>query len=120
MLTDDNKSVNNSESEDRGDILADVSVACRTAVDILNDLLCFDKMESGILEVHKLDVPVISFLADSVGMFSAQAREGHVAISILTGANDAPDPKHLTDDEFRAVRDRIGLLVENLLAQLDQ
>ena len=122
MLTDDNRSVNNSESEDRGDILADVSVACRTAVDILNDLLCFDKMESGILEVHKLDVPVISFLADSVGMFSAQAREGHVAISIITGANDALDPKHpthlplLEDDTVFIDRFKMDQVIRNLVS----
>jgi protein involved in sex pheromone biosynthesis len=41
---------------DRYDTLCDVSQACRTAVDILNDLLCFDKLESGILEVHKHEV----------------------------------------------------------------
>ena len=122
LLTDDNKGVNNSESEDRGDILADVSVACRTAVDILNDLLCFDKMESGILEVHKLDVPVMSFLADSVGMFSVQAREGNVAISILTGASEALDLKHLThlplleDDIVFIDRFKMDQVIRNLVS----
>jgi hypothetical protein len=37
----------------RYDTLIDVKQACGTAVDILNDLLCFDKLESGILELHK-------------------------------------------------------------------
>ena len=70
LLTDDLKSSNNPQDTNRNEILSDVNVACRTTVDILNDLLCFDKLESGILEVHKLEVPVLSFLADCVGMFS--------------------------------------------------
>ena len=65
---------------DRKEILADVSVACRTTLDILNDLLCFDKMESGILVVHKHEVPVLSFISDCVSMFSAQAREANVTL----------------------------------------
>jgi signal transduction histidine kinase/ActR/RegA family two-component response regulator len=69
---------------DRNDILADVNVACRTAVDILNDLLCLDKMESGIMEVHKHVVPVMPFIFDCVGMFSAQAREGCVTMTVVT------------------------------------
>jgi hypothetical protein len=36
--------------------LDDVNSACRIALDILNDLLCFDKLESGILVLHKEEV----------------------------------------------------------------
>ena len=84
LLTDDLSCSNNPKDMDRNEILADVNVACRTAVDILNDLLCLDKMESGVMEVHKHEVPVVSFILDCVGMFSAQAREGCVAMSVVT------------------------------------
>ena len=61
--------------------LLDVQTACRIAVEILNDLLCFDKLESGILELHKHEVPVNSFIADCVSMFGSQAREAGVTIA---------------------------------------
>ena len=60
--------------------LLDVQTACRIAVEILNDLLCFDKLESGILELHKHEVPVNSFISDCVNMFGSQAREAGVTI----------------------------------------
>jgi signal transduction histidine kinase/CheY-like chemotaxis protein len=61
--------------------LLDVQTACRIAVEILNDLLCFDKLESGILELHKHEVPVNSFISDCVNMFGSQAREAGVTLS---------------------------------------
>jgi signal transduction histidine kinase/ActR/RegA family two-component response regulator len=79
---------------DRNDILADVNAACRTALDILNDLLCLDKMEGGIMKVHKHVVPVMPFIFDCVGMFSAQAREGCVAMTVVT---NIPPPTDTTD-----------------------
>ena len=82
MLTDSLQTSRNPKDIERNEILVDVNVACRTTLDILNDLLCFDKMESGILVVHKHEVPVLSFISDCVGMFSAQAKEANVTISI--------------------------------------
>jgi signal transduction histidine kinase len=69
---------------DHCETLLDVQSACRIAVEILNDLLCFDKLESGILEVHKHEVPVIPFIADCVNMFASQAREAGVTIKNVT------------------------------------
>ena len=66
------------------EILLDVQSACKIAVEILNDLLCFDKLESGILELHKHDVEVTPFINDCVNMFVSQAKEAGVSISILS------------------------------------
>jgi signal transduction histidine kinase/CheY-like chemotaxis protein len=70
---------------DHCETLLCVKSACSTAVEILNDLLCFDKLESGILELHKHEVPVIPFIADCVNMFASQAREAGVTITNTTG-----------------------------------
>ena len=70
---------------DHFETLLCVKSACRTAVEILNDLLCFDKIESGILELHKHEVPVIHFISDCVNMFSSQSREAGVTIVNTTG-----------------------------------
>jgi signal transduction histidine kinase len=71
---------------DISETLLDVQSACRIAVEILNDLLCFDKLESGILELHKHEVPVVPFIKDCVDMFASQAREGGVALSVISCA----------------------------------
>ena len=87
LITDSLQNCNSPDDLDRREILADVNVACRTTVDILNDLLCFDKLESGILVAHKHEVPVLSFVTDCVGMFSAQARESGVTIAVVNGSD---------------------------------
>jgi signal transduction histidine kinase len=76
-------SIDDNDSDHRDTLLC-IKSACRTAVEILNDLLCFDKLESGILVVHKHDVSVIPFIADCVDMFASQAREAGVTIKNIT------------------------------------
>ena len=39
--------------------------------------------------VHKHEVPVLSFISDCVGMFSAQAKEAKVSISIVNAAEES-------------------------------
>jgi signal transduction histidine kinase len=84
LISDDlSTSVDDSDSDYRDTLLC-IKSACRTAVEILNDLLCFDKLESGMLVVHKHDVSVIPFIADCVNMFASQAREAGVTIKNIT------------------------------------
>ena len=59
-------------------------MSCMAAVDILNDLLCYEKLESGILELHKENILVEPFLSECVSMFSAQARESNVSLLVVT------------------------------------
>ena len=46
------------EDIDRLDTLNDVALSITTTVDILNDLLSFEKLESGLMTLHKSDVHV--------------------------------------------------------------
>jgi signal transduction histidine kinase/CheY-like chemotaxis protein len=71
---------------ERYETLCDVNMSCTAAVDILNDLLCYEKLESGILELHKENIVVDSFLKNCVSMFSAQARECGVTMTMVTDA----------------------------------
>ena len=99
MLSDSLRTSNNPDDMDRREILADVNVACRTTLDILNDLLCFDKMESGILVVHKHEVPVLSFISDCVSMFSAQAREANVNLLFSGGGGHCDEIHSLVESD---------------------
>ena len=81
------------ENSNHLETLLDVQSACKIAVEILNDLLCFDKLESGILELHKHDVAVTPFINDCVNMFVSQAREAGVSI-FITSEDPSLSPLH--------------------------
>ena len=73
---------------ERYDTLCDVNLSCMVAVDILNDLLCYEKMESGILELHKENINVESFLNECIAMFAGQADECGVHMHVCTSPID--------------------------------
>ena len=56
------------------EILDDVNLSCVAVLDILNDLLCLDKLENGMLEMNSQEIAIGPFLKSCVDMFSAQAR----------------------------------------------
>ena len=93
LISDDLQGNNGTDNRnaDHYEILSEVKAACRTAVQILDDLLCFDKLESGILEIHKHEVPVISFITDCVSMFTSQAKEAGVTMSLIFSQEDVHD-----------------------------
>ena len=88
LVSDKLRVSTDSKDADHLEVLLDVKAACRTAVQILDDLLCFDKLESGILELHKHEVPVIPFITDCVSMFTSQAKEGGVTMSMIAPHKD--------------------------------
>ena len=64
------------------DTLCDVNMSCTAAVSILNDLLCYEKLESGRMELHKENVCIEDFLNNSLSLFSSQALECGVSITL--------------------------------------
>jgi signal transduction histidine kinase len=98
LLTGELKSSRHPKDIERYDTLCDVNMSCMAAVDILNDLLCYEKLESGILELHKENIVVEPFLKDCVSMFSVQAREGDVTLTVDTDASDLDHPSTASTD----------------------
>ena len=85
------------------DTLCDVHMSCKAAVDILNDLLCYDKLESGILELHKEDITVMKYLEECISMFSLQIRECGVTVNIVNASDtEVPIGEPNDDDKVRA------------------
>ena len=91
LLTDDMKASSDPKDSERYDTLRDVNLSCKTVLDILNDLLCFDKLESGILELHKQEIFVVPFITDCVALFTVQARESNIKISVINTGFIAQD-----------------------------
>ncbi len=75
--------------EDLLETLSDIQLACNTAVDILNDLLSFEKLESGILELHRQDIPALQFISECIVLFNPQAREKGVSLDLFLTVDDA-------------------------------
>ena len=73
---------------ERRETLLETQSACGVALEILNELLLFDKLETGALVLNKQDVPVPELVEDSIKMFSVQAREKSVDISITNNADE--------------------------------
>ena len=84
LLSKDLKASRSPRDKERYDTLCDVNMSCTAAVDILNNLLCYEKLESGILELHKENIAVGPFLQECLTMFSVQARECGVALTMVT------------------------------------
>ena len=68
--------------QERRETLVETQSACGAALDILNELLLFDKLESGALVLNKQDVPVPELVEDSIKIFTVQAREKGVELLI--------------------------------------
>ena len=87
LLTCEMKASTDAKDIERYDTLCDVNMSCMAAVDILNDLLCYEKLDSGILILHKEKVTVLPFITECVSMFSVQARECGVAMIVSPGVS---------------------------------
>ena len=59
-------------ADDSGSILHDVEESCVTAVEILNDILLYDKIEDGRMELEKRDVSAKRLVKSVADLFMVQ------------------------------------------------
>ena len=88
---------------ERRETLLETQSACGVALEILNELLLFDKLETGALVLNKLTVPVPELVEDSIKMFSVQAREKSVDISITNNADESSFSLVTADHQYPAL-----------------
>ena len=60
------------KNEDDLKTVQDIKKSCDIAVNVLNELLMFDKLESGTLLIEKVEIDVLNFIQDSMQMFQIQ------------------------------------------------
>lgn len=128
LLSSDMKSSTDAVNKRRYDTIRDVSLSCKAAVSILNDLLCHDSLESGRLELHKETVAVLPFLLECLSPFSAESQERGVKLTFsgnpppifntITRCPSVSQYENITtptDSDFIAECDEIrGLLSDSL------
>jgi two-component system, sensor histidine kinase len=83
LLSNELKESKDPKDIERYETLRDVNLSCTAAVDILNDLLCYEKLQRGMLDLHKEHVTVDLLLRDCISMFSVQARDCGVDINLI-------------------------------------
>ena len=73
---------NKLEKEHR-DILLEMGFACEVAIEILNDLLLYDKLENGLVTLKKDNVGAIDFISKCLEMFTVQIRAKHIKLELI-------------------------------------
>eukprot|EP01041_Mallomonas_annulata_P011190 gene11190-23377_t len=73
------------QGEDADEILKtldEVECACGVSLDILNDLLSYEKLEAGIMTLEKVEVNAWTFLMTTVRPFVMQARQMEISLEL--------------------------------------
>jgi signal transduction histidine kinase len=81
-------SVDNSSEIERLKTLSEIQVACGVALDILNQLLLYDKIECGMIEMNKQDVSIPHLINDSLNLFAVQFREKGIDLKLFGLSRD--------------------------------
>ena len=118
LLTDELKTSSNPIDEARCETLCDVNLSCKAALDILNDLLCFDKLESGILDLHKQELYILPFIFNCVAMFKVQAREIGVNMVVVNPTNLQTDSEHKHISHYHRIKHSETILMDKF--KMDQ
>lgn len=72
FLEDELKKHEQKQLSDVYDVLDDVKTSCSVAVDILNDLLLYEKLDDGIFTLNRSDVAVLHFFKEAINVFKVQ------------------------------------------------
>lgn len=94
------------------EIIDDIKQSCRDAIDILDDLLSYEKIDSQLLQLEKSPVNIHSFVIESLRPFGVQAKLKNVTIRYF---DTAPLNQNVADSANRDEDDNgesNGLMVE--------
>ena len=63
------------------DTVRDSKATCDTSIDLLNDLLAYEKLEAGIMSLDKSEVNAVRLLQETIQPFQVQVRDNSVPSS---------------------------------------
>lgn len=103
-------------------IAVDTTESLSIGVSILNDLLTYEKIEGGILELDAHVAPINPLLVDTVRIFSPQARASGITMSLYIDARmivTQEDARHAPDSASVSVlmdTSKISQVIRNLIS----
>jgi signal transduction histidine kinase len=66
------------------DVLDDVKCSCTIAVDILNDLLLYEKLDDGIFTLSQNLISIGDFFLEAINVFKVQAKSSEIELMVST------------------------------------
>ena len=66
------------------DTVTDSETSCETAIELLNDLLSYEKLEAGLMTLNKTAFAATGFIQDSMKAFRIQVNIHQIYIPLLT------------------------------------
>jgi signal transduction histidine kinase len=92
--------------------LQDTKSACKIAIDILNDLLTYEKLDSDILTLEKSPADVVELAQRVVSMFQIQARSSQIVMRL---ENKLPTEVAVSDVDSTKISQVIRNVISNAL-----
>lgn len=74
-------------SEDWKDIMEEISTAIDSTLLVVNDLLLYDKLETGMTKLDKKKCNIVNFINESTDMFAAEIRSKDIKLELKVGAD---------------------------------
>eukprot|EP01041_Mallomonas_annulata_P002785 gene2785-5485_t len=68
-------------------IVKDIKDSCETSRDILTDLLDYEKLEAGIMELDRTLIPAMDFITSAIQPFHMQARQSDISLQAISADN---------------------------------
>jgi CheY-like chemotaxis protein/anti-sigma regulatory factor (Ser/Thr protein kinase) len=83
---------------DTASLIDDILDSCKVAVTIVDDLLAYEKLSSGVMALDKSIVEVKSLILSTVSMFNLQALSKEIAFSVLENEDAILSPTYFQVD----------------------
>eukprot|EP01042_Synura_sphagnicola_P036317 gene36317-biopygen2063 len=74
--------------QDTIDVVEEVRMSCEAAVDILNDVLTYEKLDGGLMQTYFKHEPAFEFIRNATKPFKLQARSLGIDLSIKVGVDE--------------------------------
>jgi signal transduction histidine kinase len=81
---DDKNNINIEFNDETSQLIDEMENACNTSLDILNDLLTYEKIDAGVLVLDKVTVDAFSIVYESLKAFHLQVTNNNYIIYIYT------------------------------------
>jgi signal transduction histidine kinase len=117
---------NDTKEQERLQTLIEISSATEVALDILNELLLYDKLEKGMLELNKQKVGASDIIHNAIKMFAVQIREKLICLEVDLGSDINHETRSeldvlttsaiLSSDTLFVDRQKITQVIRNLLS----
>jgi len=91
------------KESDSIDTLKCVVAACESTKDFLNDILCFDKMDSRTLDLRTQPTAIIPFLSDCLNIFAPIATEKKIELRSFFENEDVDSNVSLINEPTREI-----------------